>query len=101
MVFDHQKVYIEKEGEEQGELLILTVDGKKYLGFNVNDEVDLEYIDIELQDLATLNLGSGEDHNIYLHNGKSTINADGSTTSSQGYYAWDNTANEFKSIVQW
>lgn len=52
------------------------------------------------QDLSALSLTSTEDGRIYRHDGANSISADGGTTSSPGYYAWDNSASEFKSIVQ-
>lgn len=52
------------------------------------------------QDLSTLSLGSAEDHRMYRHDGSSSINADGGTTSAPGYYAWDNSTTQFQSIVQ-
>lgn len=56
--------------------------------------------DLPAQDLSTLSLTSTENGRIYRHNGDSSIDADGGTTSSPGYYAWDNSASKFKSIVQ-
>lgn len=56
--------------------------------------------DLPPQDLSALSLTSSENGQIYRHDGANSINADGGTTSSPGYYAWDNSASEFKSIVQ-
>ena len=52
------------------------------------------------QDLSALSLGAAQTGRIYRHDGSNSISADGGTTSSAGYYAWDNSTNEFKSIVQ-
>lgn len=57
-------------------------------------------MDLPEQDLSMLSLTASENGRIYRHDGANSINADGGTTSSPGYYAWDNSASEFKSIVQ-
>jgi len=53
------------------------------------------------QDLSNLTLGSTEDGRLYHHDGNSSIDADGGTTSSPGYYVWSNGDSEFKSAAQY
>jgi hypothetical protein len=55
---------------------------------------------VQEQDLSKLSLGSEDDGDLYRHNGSNSISADGGTTSSAGWYAWDNSAGEFKSVVK-
>lgn len=99
--FSHTSVFVEKGGDQYGELLILTVDGREYLGFNIKDNrVTSEYIDLEAQDLSDLNLGEEDNYNIYLHNGNNQINTDQGRTSNEGYYIWDNSIGEFRILVQ-
>jgi hypothetical protein len=94
-------VFVEKGGDQYGELLIVTVDGREYLGFNIDDNrVTSEYIDLEAQDLSDLNLGEEDNYNIYLHNGNNQINTDQGRTSNEGYYIWDNSIGEFRILVQ-
>lgn len=65
--------------------------------FNLHDD---QGMDMGAQDLSLTTFGATEDGRIYRHNGASSITADGATTSSAGYYLWDNSAAEFKAIVQ-
>lgn len=69
-------------------------------GSNVWNFHDDQGVDQAAQDLSALSLTSAENGRIYRHDGSSSISADGGTTSSPGYYVWDNSASEFKSVVQ-
>jgi hypothetical protein len=69
-------------------------------GATVMELYDDQGLEMEAIDLSNLSLTSTEDARIYRHVGGSSINADGGTTSSPGYYVWDNGNSEFKSIVQ-
>lgn len=55
---------------------------------------------LQQQDLGALTLGSEDDGDLYHHDGSSSINADGGTTNSIGYYVWSNGDLEFRSVVQ-
>lgn len=52
------------------------------------------------QDLSALSLGSGDNGRMFRHDGSASITADGGTTSQPGYYVWDNSVPEWKSVVQ-
>jgi len=75
-------------------------DGNNALVVGGGSSLDNQSFYIPAQDLSTLSLGSGQDSQIYRHDGSSSISADGGTTSAAGYYMWSNSASEFKSIVQ-
>lgn len=47
-------------------------------------------------DLSTVSASDGE---IYRHDGSSSITANGTSTTSQGYYCWSATDSEWKSVV--
>jgi hypothetical protein len=64
--------------------------------WKMRNDLSIEYGE---QDLS--NVGSPGDGHIYRHDGSSSINADGGTTSSPGYYVFSATDSEFKSIVQY
>jgi hypothetical protein len=97
-----QKLYIEgEEGDkEEGELLTLGLRRKEYFNLNILDFV-ANTLNIRAQNLADLNPGLEENQRIYLHNGEGIISTDEGNTNKRGFYAWDNNANEFKSITNW
>lgn len=48
-------------------------------------------LNVRAQDLSALSLGSTDDGDLYRHDGSASITLhDGTTTSSEGYYVWDN-----------
>lgn len=76
------------------------IDANSKLKLNGNRLYRVGSMEIREQDLGSLSPSSSENGEIYRHDGSSSINADGGTTSSSGIYAWDNSASEFKSVVQ-
>lgn len=82
--------------------------GANILEINPSGGVDLKTnplsnvsdLNITEQDLSQLSLAGAATGRMYRHDGSNSISADGGSTSSAGYYVWDNDGNEFKSVVQ-